>query len=102
MRYILGFLLLILGILGVIFPVLPGIPFLVAAAFLFGIIDEKKFLTILKKFKTDKRDTFVNKIINYIIIKYIHKKKIPSKSDKKYNITAIKGVIFKPWIKKNI
>ena len=82
MKYILGLLLAILGILGVIFPILPGIPFLIAAAFLFGIIDEEKFLKLLKKFKTNKKNTFVNKVINYVIIRYIHRKKISLKSDK--------------------
>ncbi len=75
MRILLGILFLVLGIIGIIFPIIPGIPFLVVSAFLFGIIDEEKLLKLLKKFKTEKKNSFLNKLINYAIIKYIHKKK---------------------------
>ncbi|NPA16225.1 MAG: DUF454 domain-containing protein, partial [Aquificae bacterium] len=32
-KYFLGFVFLIVGIIGVIFPVLPGVPFLILSAF---------------------------------------------------------------------
>jgi L-rhamnose mutarotase len=51
---------------------------LVVSAFLFGIISEKQLIKGLKKFKVkdEKMAKWTNKLINYIIIKYIHKRAI--------------------------
>jgi len=76
MRYISGIFFLILGIIGVIFPIIPGIPFLIIAGFLFGIITEEKLVSLLKKFKNkENKNSKINKLINFAIIRYIHKKK---------------------------
>ncbi len=76
MRIFLGLVFLILGILGIILPIIPGIPFLLLSAFLFGFIDEKRVIKVLKKLKTNKKNSFLNKMINFVILKYIHKKDI--------------------------
>ncbi len=77
-RYIWGFVFVILGILGIILPILPGIPFFIVAGFLFGIIPEEQVVKLLKKmkFKDEKMAKWSNKLINYIILKYIHKRQI--------------------------
>ncbi len=74
MRYLLGIFFLVLGIIGVIFPIIPGIPFLVIAGFLFGFLNEKQILKFLKRFKNEDKNSKINKLINYAIIKYIHKR----------------------------
>ncbi|WP_457644291.1 hypothetical protein [Persephonella sp.] len=77
MRFILGFFFLIVGILGVILPVIPGVPFLVLSAFLLGIISDRTVIKTLKKFKVkDGKNRLWDKVINYVIIKYIHRKNI--------------------------
>ena len=78
MRYFWGTLFLFLGIAGIILPILPGLPFFVVSAFLFGIISEKQLVKGLKKFKIkdEKMAKWSNKLINYIIIRYIHKRNI--------------------------
>ena len=76
MRVLWGIFFLILGIIGIIFPIIPGIPFLLVSAFLFGIISEEKLLKALKKMKTEKKNSIVNKLINFVIIRYIHKRKL--------------------------
>jgi len=50
----------------------------VIAAFLFGFISEKQLIKGLKKFKIkdEKMAKWTNKLINHIIIRYIHKRKI--------------------------
>jgi len=84
MRFIFGILFLILGILGIIFPIIPGIPFLFVSAFLFGFIDEERLLKVLKKFKTEKKNTVLNKLINYVIIRYLYKKKFTLNKQHRY------------------
>jgi len=78
MRYIWGLFFFFLGVLGILLPVLPGLPFFVVSAFLFGIISENQLIKGLKKFKVkdEKMAKWTNKLINYIIIKYIHKRNI--------------------------
>ncbi len=78
MKIIWGIFFTILGIAGVILPILPGLPFFVIAAFLFGFISEKQLIKGLKKFKIkdEKMAKWTNKLINHIIIRYIHKRKI--------------------------
>ncbi|WP_456381716.1 DUF454 family protein [Persephonella sp.] len=73
-KYFLGFVFLIVGIIGVIFPVLPGVPFLILSAFFFGILSREKVVRYLKKFKNSNKDSTLNRTINYILIKYIHRK----------------------------
>ena len=77
-RYIWGFVFFILGVLGVILPILPGIPFFIVSGFLFGIIPEDKVIQLLKKMKLkdEKMAKWSNKLINFIILKYIHKRQI--------------------------
>ncbi len=77
-RILLGLAFTVLGILGIILPILPGIPFFIIAAFLFGIISEEQLAKGLKKFKIkdEKMAKWTNKLINYIIIKFIHKRQI--------------------------
>jgi hypothetical protein len=78
MKYFWGIFFILLGIAGIILPVLPGIPFFIVAAFLFGIISEKQLVKGLKKFKIkdEKMAKWTNKLINHVIIKYIHKRHI--------------------------
>ncbi|RMA97081.1 DUF454 family protein [Hydrogenothermus marinus] len=77
MKIFWGIVFFILGIAGVILPVLPGIPFFIISAFLFGIISEEQLIKGLKKFKIkdQKMAKWINKLINHIIIRYIHKRK---------------------------
>ncbi|WP_457641741.1 hypothetical protein [Persephonella sp.] len=75
MRLILGILLFIVGILGIILPIIPGVPFLVISGFLLGLISERMVVRTLKKFKIkDGKNRLWDKVINYLIIKYVHKK----------------------------
>ncbi|WP_456401301.1 hypothetical protein [Persephonella sp.] len=75
MRIFLGIGFLIIGILGLILPVIPGVPFLVLSAFLLGLISDQTVVRTLKKFKVkDGKNRLWDKVINYVIIKYIHRK----------------------------
>lgn len=78
MRYFWGILFLFLGIAGVLLPILPGLPFFVISAFLFGLISEEQLIKGLKKFriKDEKMAKWSNRLINYIIIRYVHKRNI--------------------------
>ncbi|WP_029521571.1 hypothetical protein [Persephonella sp. IF05-L8] len=73
-RLALGFFFLILGILGIFLPVIPGVPFLLVSAFLFGIIPHSFVLKALKKMKTENKNSRFNKLINYVLIKYVHER----------------------------
>ncbi|WP_029522363.1 hypothetical protein [Persephonella sp. KM09-Lau-8] len=73
-RIILAFVFLILGVLGIVFPIIPGIPFLLISAFLFGIIPHSLVLKVLKKVKTENKNSKFNKLINYVLIKYVHER----------------------------
>ncbi|WP_187146671.1 MULTISPECIES: hypothetical protein [Persephonella] len=76
MRFVLGFFFLIIGILGIILPVIPGVPFLVLSGFLLGIISDRTVVKTLKKFKVkDGKNRLWDRVINYVIIRYIHRKK---------------------------
>ena len=74
MRIIYGVFFILLGIAGVILPILPGIPFLIIGGFLLGIIPKSFVIKILKKLKLENKGSRLNKILNYIIIKYIYEK----------------------------
>jgi len=74
LKYALGFLFLLIGILGIILPVIPGVPFLIISAFFFGFLSREKVVRYLKKFKNGKKNSGTNRLINYVLIKYIHKK----------------------------
>ena len=78
MRIFWGVVFLLLGIAGIILPILPGLPFFVVSAFLLGIISEEQLVKGLKKFKIkdEKMAKWTNKLINHIIIRYIHKRQI--------------------------
>ncbi|NPA12914.1 MAG: DUF454 domain-containing protein [Aquificae bacterium] len=73
-RIVLGVIFLILGVLGIIFPVIPGIPFLVISAFFFGIIPKDKVVKYTKKLKGAVKNRKLDKFINYVLIKYIYQK----------------------------
>ncbi len=76
-KFLIGVFLVFIGILGVILPILPGIPFLVVGAFLLGFVSEQKVVDILKKTKTKSyKKNFYNKLINFGIVKYIYKRNI--------------------------
>ncbi len=75
-RIILGILFILLGIAGIILPILPGIPFLILGGFLLNIIPKPLVLKLLKKIKLEKKDSPFNKMINYILIRYVYERKI--------------------------
>ncbi len=74
MKYLLGFVFLLIGIAGIILPVIPGVPFLLIAAFFFGLISKKKVVYYVKKFKNGNKNSKINRFINFVLIKYIHGK----------------------------
>ena len=74
MKGVYGVFFIILGIAGVILPVLPGIPFLIIGGFLLGIIPRKIVLKTLKTVKLDNKESKLNKFLNYLIIKYVYEK----------------------------
>ncbi len=74
MKGMYGVFFIILGIAGIILPVLPGIPFLIIGGFLLGIIPKKLVLKTLKTVKLDNRESKLNKFLNYLIIKYVYEK----------------------------
>jgi len=74
-KILLGSIFFTIGILGIIFPVLPGVPFLIVSAFFFGFLSREKLIVYLKKLKSNsKKNSIMNKAINYILIKYIHQR----------------------------
>ncbi len=74
MKYILGIVFLLIGILGIILPIIPGVPFLLISAFFFGILSKEKVVRYLKKFKNGNKNSGINRLINYVLIKYVHRK----------------------------
>jgi hypothetical protein len=69
-----GFLLLMIGIIGVFLPIIPGIPFLIGAGFIFYKIDvnSKVSINLTKYLEKVKNNKFFKKIIikfEYIIAK---------------------------------
>ncbi|WP_457638729.1 DUF454 family protein [Persephonella sp.] len=73
-RYLFGLFFLIIGIIGVIFPFIPGVPFLLISAFFFGFLSREKVIRYMKKFKNSDRNSSINRFINYVLIKYIHRR----------------------------
>ena len=78
-KFIYGTIFIILGIAGIILPILPGIPFLIIGGFLLGVIPKDMVLKILKKLKLDEKDSKLNKMLNYLIIKYVYSKEFSLK-----------------------
>jgi uncharacterized membrane protein YbaN (DUF454 family) len=76
LRIILGIIFILLGIAGLILPILPGIPFLILGGFLLNLIPKSLVLKFLKKIKLEKKDSLLNKLINYILIRYVYERKI--------------------------
>ena len=74
MKFIYGILFIVVGVAGIILPILPGIPFLIIGGFLLGIIPKELVLKVLKKLKIEDKDSKLNKMLNYIIIKYVYSK----------------------------
>lgn len=74
MKSMYGIFFIILGIAGIILPVLPGIPFLIIGGFLLGIIPKKLVLKTLKTVKLDNKESKFNRLLNYLIIKYVYEK----------------------------
>ncbi|RUM59957.1 MAG: hypothetical protein DSY53_01730 [Persephonella sp.] len=74
MKFFYGIFFIILGIAGIILPILPGMPFLIIGGFLLGIIPKSLVIQALKKLKIEKKDNKLNKLINYILIRYVYSK----------------------------
>jgi len=80
MRVVLAVFLIIIGIAGILLPLLPGVPFLIIAGFLLGLVPNRYALRILKALRNKKnKNTFTTKLINYIIMRYIHNRYIEIK-----------------------
>jgi len=77
MRRILGVFFIILGLAGMVLPILPGIPLLILGGFLLNLIPKSWVVKFLKKLKMEKKKgSRLNKLINYVLIKYVYERDI--------------------------
>jgi uncharacterized membrane protein YbaN (DUF454 family) len=75
MRVFIALLLLALGILGIFLPFLPGFPFLVAFAYVVGLIDRSKFLRFIKRFQ-GRKGSSQRKLVSCILIRLVYGRKL--------------------------
>jgi uncharacterized membrane protein YbaN (DUF454 family) len=75
-RYILGIFLIALGLAGIVLPIIPGIPLIILGGFLLNLVPKSIVVKFLKKIKMEKKGGLLNKIINYILIRYVYERKI--------------------------
>ncbi len=74
-RGVIALFLIFIGILGILLPVIPGIPFLIASLYVLGILNRKIAVRLLKKFK-GKRNSVQRRIIGCIILKLVYKRRV--------------------------
>ena len=75
MRILVAIALLILGILGIALPVLPGIPFLIAFLYVLGVLKRDRFLKLLRRYR-GKRNSLQRKVVSCILIKLVYRRSI--------------------------
>ncbi|WP_457601340.1 hypothetical protein [Hydrogenivirga sp.] len=75
MRILIALVLLLLGILGTLLPVLPGFPFLIAFAYVIGLLDRERFLRLIKRFQ-GRRRSFQRKVVSCILINFVYRRRL--------------------------
>ncbi|RLJ70655.1 hypothetical protein BCF55_0935 [Hydrogenivirga caldilitoris] len=75
MRFVLAFALLAIGIVGIILPVLPGIPFLLAFLYVVGFLKKERFLRMLKRYQGE-RNSFQRKVTSCILIYVVYHRRL--------------------------
>lgn len=74
-RLSVAFLLAILGVLGLLLPLLPGWPFILLSLHLLGLVDRRKLLRSLKRLG-GKRGSFSRKLIACVIIRVVYRRRL--------------------------
>lgn len=74
-RVALVLILTALGLLGLILPLMPGVPFLIIALYLAGIIDRRRLLGYMKRFR-GKKGSVWRKLIACFLIKVVYGRRL--------------------------
>ncbi|EDP75901.1 hypothetical protein [Hydrogenivirga sp. 128-5-R1-1] len=74
MRLFVAAVLLLLGVVGLVLPLIPGVPFLIAFLYLAGLLDRDRFLRSIKKFQ-GRRNTFQRRLVSCILINLVYRRR---------------------------
>ena len=75
MRILVAVILLVFGVLGIVLPVLPGIPFLIAFLYVSGLLKREKFLRLVKKYQ-GRRNSLQRKVVSCILINLVYRRSL--------------------------
>ncbi len=77
-RLTVAVLLFALGLIGILLPVIPGVPFLLIALFMFGVLSRRNFLRYSKRFR-GRRGSLWRRMIACVLIRIVYRKKFSLK-----------------------
>jgi len=75
MRLFVAIVLLSVGIAGLVLPLIPGVPFLLAFLYVVGLLNRERFLKTIKRFQ-GRRNTFQRKLVSCILINLLYRRRL--------------------------